>query len=309
MKAKSHAVVVLVADERDGAELGAVDVADALADRRDAVGGGAEVGLAAAAVGEVERARAGVGLVVGAGLERDGGAGGRGQRGGDADGRRGGEQCLAEVHASLQRSRAAKLANVNPGWVGRRGFRAVSRKRPVLVVLYTTRAGFFEGNRLRRPRSTQPKFVPQRETWIPSARGAAHTARVNTSGRRPSPCSRSARRNAPRTTIPPSHASGSPGTGGARLVERQRAVAVAGGQPGQHAAGQVRRADAVAGEAERVVDGAVVERADLRQVARRDVDRAAPGVRDRAPLAKPGSSRRGGAGSPRSPRRRPRCGR
>ena len=53
---------------------------------------------------------------------------------------------------------------------------------------------------------------------------------------------------------------------------------------GEHAAGEVRRADAVAREAERVVDRRAVERADLRQVARGDVDRAAPGVRDRAAL-------------------------
>ena len=58
------------------------------------------------------------------------------------------------------------------------------------------------------------------------------------------------------------------------LVERQPPVAVAARQPGEYAAGEVRRADAVAGEAERVVDRTVVERADLRQVAGRDVDRA-----------------------------------
>ena len=54
----------------------------------------------------------------------------------------------------------------------------------------------------------------QRDTWMPSAFGAAQTARVSGSGRRPSPSMRSLRRKAARTTMPPAQASGSGGTGG-----------------------------------------------------------------------------------------------
>ena len=69
-----------------------------------------------------------------------------------------------------------------------------------------------------------------------------------------------------------------------------------------------RRPDAVAGEAERVVDAAV-ERADDRRVAGRDVDRPAPGVVD-PPALEPGEEAARGGGRPRPPpRRRPRRGR
>ena len=47
---------------------------------------------------------------------------------------------------------------------------------------------------------------------MPSALGAAQTARVSGSGRRPSASRRSRRRKAARTTVPPTHASGSGGT-------------------------------------------------------------------------------------------------
>jgi hypothetical protein len=59
-----------VADEGDLAEGRALAVAHGLADRVDAVRRGAHVGLAVALVDEVHRARACVGLVVGAGLQR-----------------------------------------------------------------------------------------------------------------------------------------------------------------------------------------------------------------------------------------------
>ena len=120
------------------------------------------------------------------------------------------------------------------------------------------------------------------ETWMPSAFGAAQTARVSGSGRRPSPSMRSLRRNAARTTIPPAQASGSGGTGGDVAGGQLDLGRLAGRAGGEDPAGEVRRADAVAGEAEGVVDRHAVERADLREVGRRDVDRAAPGVRDRA---------------------------
>src|SRR5918999_957932 len=54
----------------------------------------------------------------------------------------------------------------------------------------------------------------QRLTWMPRALGAAQTARVSGSGRRPSASMRSLRRKAARTTVPPTQANGSGGTGG-----------------------------------------------------------------------------------------------
>jgi hypothetical protein len=76
-----------VPDEGDRAELDAFDVANALADALDAVGGGAEVGRATAVVDEVQGAGAGVGLVVRAGLQRGRGGGGARREGQGHDGR------------------------------------------------------------------------------------------------------------------------------------------------------------------------------------------------------------------------------
>ena len=107
---------------------------------------------------------------------------------------------------------------------------------------------------------------------------------------RPSSSRRSLRKKARRTSIPPAKAMRL-GRDADRLGVDDREVGrLARGERGEHAAGEVRRADAVAGEAERVVDRRAVERADLRQMARRDVDRAAPGVGDRRGPRAPGTS-------------------
>ena len=111
---------VRVADERDRAELDAVDVAHALADARDAVRGGTEVGRTAAHVDEVEGAGARVGLVIGAGLEGHGRRGARSESGGGQCSGQGEEK--ASLHGGLKRRGGEKLA-------GRANREAAPRRR------------------------------------------------------------------------------------------------------------------------------------------------------------------------------------
>ncbi len=120
---------------------------------------------------------------------------------------------------------------------------------------------------------------------MPSARGAARTSRVSGSGARPCSSSRSARRNAARTSEPPAKASGSGGTCagcGSTSASRVASSSACSARPASARPARCDGPDAVAGEAERVVHGTAGERPDLRQVARRDVDRPAPRVLDAA---------------------------
>ena len=86
-------------------------------------------------------------------------------------------------------------------------------------------------------------------------------------------------------------------------------VAAVEGQRGEGPADHVRGADAVAGVAGGGEGAAAAQGQDQRQVGRRGVDRAAPGVGDAAAPPGPGRRRAGARRSRRRPRRRARRGR
>ena len=115
-----------------------------------------------------------------------------------------------------------------------------------------------------------------------AARGSAARPADTGSGARPASSAASLRTSARRITAAPAIRSGSGGTRrGARVDERQprHRVAPVERQRGQRAAEQVRRADAVAGVAERGPGGQPAQPDDRGAVRGGDVDRPAPGVR------------------------------
>ena len=137
--------------------------------------------------------------------------------------------------ADARRARAGPLVR---GWAGRdptrlrphRG-RAQDRHAPARCAAAGPGEAHARGDAGRRTgrRHDQPRG--QRATWIPSARGAAVTARVTRSTRSPRSSRRSLRKKARRTSIPPANAKGSPGTvtgsgsANARSVDRPLASA------------------------------------------------------------------------------------